>query len=174
MLFSFRWHYSCNNLHATQLCFRRINSGVCCKPSSYSCQLRAVGLTTRGYLHLVVLLRAHCCCYELRAAGRAYSYLSRTFKNKSDTYRRNSHDAPWSLFFGHPGVEKHILKPRKSNPTRNRRRAKYATRYRRSCSAHPLTTSILGLLFHLSCVAHKTKNAVRTITSNIIETGIWS
>ena len=27
---------------------------------------------------------------------------------------------------------------------------------------------------HLCCIAHKTKNAVRTITSNIIETGIWS
>ena len=26
---------------------------------------------------------------------------------------------------------------------------------------------------HLLCVAHKTENAVRTITSNIIETGIW-
>ena len=27
---------------------------------------------------------------------------------------------------------------------------------------------------HLCCIAHKTKNAVRTITSNIIETGILS
>ena len=29
-------------------------------------------------------------------------------------------------------------------------------------------------LSHLCCIAHKTKNAVRTVTSNIIETGIWS
>ena len=27
---------------------------------------------------------------------------------------------------------------------------------------------------HLCCIAHKTKNAVRAITSSIIETGIWS
>ena len=27
---------------------------------------------------------------------------------------------------------------------------------------------------HLCCIAHNTKNVVRTITSNIIETGIWS
>ena len=27
---------------------------------------------------------------------------------------------------------------------------------------------------HPCCIAHKTKNAVRTITSNITETGIWS
>ena len=36
-------------------------------------ELREVALTTGGYLYLV-LLRAHC-CYELRAAGRAYSHL---------------------------------------------------------------------------------------------------
>ena len=46
---------------------------VRCKPSSH-CQLRAVASTTGAYLHLA-LLRAHCCCCELRAAGRAYSYL---------------------------------------------------------------------------------------------------
>ena len=38
-------------------------------------QLREVALTTGGYLHLLVLFRAHCCCCELRAAGRAYSHL---------------------------------------------------------------------------------------------------
>ena len=40
----------------------------------YYYQLRAVALHTGGYLHLV-LLRAYCCCCQLRAAGRAYWYL---------------------------------------------------------------------------------------------------
>ena len=58
-------------------------SGVRCEPSPYSYQLRAVALTTtRGYLHNMVLPRAHCCCYELRAAGRAYPYLLLVEKSK--------------------------------------------------------------------------------------------
>ena len=52
----------------------RSNSGVCCKPSPYSYQLRELALTTGGYLHLV-LFHAHCYCCKLRAAGRANSYL---------------------------------------------------------------------------------------------------
>ena len=47
------------------------------------CQLRAVAFTTGGYLHLV-LLRSHCCCCELRAAGRAYWYLLLVQKAKRD------------------------------------------------------------------------------------------
>ena len=63
-------------------------------------QLREVALITGGYLHLV-LLRAHCCCCELRAAGRTYSYLL-LVQNQSDTCRRTYNimippAAPFSL-----------------------------------------------------------------------------
>ena len=62
------------NIHATQLCCGRSNSGVRSKLSSYSSAACGSFVTRGGYLHLV-LLRAHCCCFELRAAGRPYSYL---------------------------------------------------------------------------------------------------
>ena len=63
------------------LCCRCSNSGVRWEPSPYAYQLRAVALTTGGSLHMV-LLRTHCCCCELRAAGRAYSYLLLVEKSK--------------------------------------------------------------------------------------------
>ena len=65
---------SSKNLHATEVCCCRSNSGVRCKPSSYS-SAACGSFVTRGYLHLVLLRARWCCCCELRAAGRAYSYL---------------------------------------------------------------------------------------------------
>ena len=62
------------NLHATQLYCRRSNSGVRCKPSSYS-SAACGSFVTRGGFHHLMLLRANCCCCEVRAAGRAFSYL---------------------------------------------------------------------------------------------------
>ena len=83
------------------LCCRRSNSGVRCEPSPYSYQLRAVALSTGGYLHMV-LLRAYCCC-ELRAAGRAYSYLSLVQKSKRHIPTYPYCDTPCFLFVGNPG-----------------------------------------------------------------------
>ena len=72
------------NLHATQLCCRRSNSGVRCKPSSEWPAACGSLVTTRGYFHLV--FRAHCSCCELRAADRAadraYPYLLLVQKTK--------------------------------------------------------------------------------------------
>ena len=51
-----------------------VGSEMCIRDSAILLQLRVVPLTTGGCLHLV-LFRAHCCCCELRAAGRAYSHL---------------------------------------------------------------------------------------------------
>ena len=65
---------SSKNLHATEVCCCRSNSGVRCKPSSYSSAACGSFVTRGGYPHLV-LLRAHCCCCEVRAAGRVFSYL---------------------------------------------------------------------------------------------------
>ena len=65
----------------TAIC-RRSNSGVRCKPSSYSTAACSSFVTRGGYPHLV-LLRAHCCCCEVRAAGRAFSYHLPVQKSKA-------------------------------------------------------------------------------------------
>ena len=75
------------------------NSGVHCKPSSYSSP--ACDITTGGYLHLL-LLRGHC-CFELRAAGRAYLDKKAT---RTDVPLIGN---PCSLFVGHLGVENHAF-----------------------------------------------------------------
>ena len=52
----------------------------------YTLSAASVALTAGGYPQLV-LFRAHYCCRELRAAGRAYSHLL-LVKHQRDIYRR--------------------------------------------------------------------------------------
>ena len=64
----------------------RSSAVVVREPSSCSISCVRVALTAGGYLHLVSL-RPHCCCYELRAVSRAYSYLL-LVKNSKRQHRR--------------------------------------------------------------------------------------
>ena len=115
-----------------------------------------------------MFVRAHRCCYELRAAGREYSYLllvpSKGKGTSIDVY--TSYDTPCSLFVCHPGIGNHTFK---TTCDTNRRRVKIVrhtptvhTKSRRTQSTHPLKKHFFSYRnpMDLPAARMNTKNAV--------------